>query len=76
MGFYHPATLVTDAVRHGVGVRPIDVTRSTWLCDLEPDDAGVRGKAVRLGLRYAAGFREETAKRIEAARAARPSRPR
>ena len=31
MGFYHPATLVNDAVRHGVEVRPIDVTRSGWL---------------------------------------------
>jgi error-prone DNA polymerase len=71
MGFYHPATLVTDAVRHGVDVRPIDVTCSTWLCDLEAGEAGAPGKAVRLGFRYAAGFREETAKRIEAARAAR-----
>ncbi|HVU52639.1 MAG TPA: error-prone DNA polymerase [Polyangia bacterium] len=67
MGFYHPATLVTDAVRHGVEVRPIDVTCSGWLCDLEDE-----GKSVRLGLRYARGFREETGKRIEAARAARP----
>jgi error-prone DNA polymerase len=71
MGFYHPATLVTDAVRHGVAVRPIDVTCSTWLCELEPNDEGEGGKAVRLGFRYAAGFREETAKRIEAARGAR-----
>ncbi len=67
MGFYHPATLVTDAVRHGVEVRPIDVTRSKWLCDLEDV-----GKNVRLGFRYAAGFCEETGRRIEAARAARP----
>jgi error-prone DNA polymerase len=67
MGFYHPATLVTDAVRHGVEVRPIDVTCSGWLCDLEDE-----GKAVRLGFRYARGFHEETGKRIEAARAARP----
>jgi error-prone DNA polymerase len=67
MGFYHPATLVTDAVRHGVEVRPIDVTCSGWLCDLED-----QGKAVRLGFRYARGFREETGKRIEAARSTRP----
>jgi error-prone DNA polymerase len=66
MGFYHPATLVTDAVRHGVEVRPIDVTTSGWLCDLEEG-----GKAVRLGFRYARGFHEETGKRIETARAAR-----
>src|SRR5579863_1125722 len=76
MGFYHPATLVTDAGRHGVEVRPIDVTRSAWLCDLEPCDAGPVsksfGRAVRLGFRYAKGFHEETGRRIEAARAARP----
>ncbi|HVZ72149.1 MAG TPA: error-prone DNA polymerase [Polyangia bacterium] len=70
MGFYHPATLVTDAVRHGVEVRPIDVARSTWLCDLESVN-GQPGKAVRLGLRYASGFKEQTAKKIEAARAER-----
>jgi error-prone DNA polymerase len=67
MGFYHPATLVTDAVRHGVEVRPIDVRTSGWLCDLEDV-----GKSLRLGLRYARGLREETGRRIESARAARP----
>jgi error-prone DNA polymerase len=67
MGFYHPATLVTDAARHGVETRPIDVTRSGWLCDLEDE-----GKNVRLGFRYATGFREDTGRRIEAARVARP----
>jgi error-prone DNA polymerase len=65
MGFYHPSTLVTDAVRHGVVVRPIDVTRSGWLCDLEDG-----GGAVRLGLKYAGGLREIVGKRVEAARAA------
>ena len=28
MGFYHPATLVKDAQRHGLRVRPIDITCS------------------------------------------------
>ena len=28
MGFYHPATLVKDAQRHGVTILPIDVSRS------------------------------------------------
>ncbi len=55
MGFYHPATLVNDAVRHDVEVRPIDVTRSGWRCDVEDG-----GRALRLGLRYVAGLREET----------------
>jgi error-prone DNA polymerase len=35
MGFYSPATLVKDAQRHGLKVRPIDVTKSDWLCTLE-----------------------------------------
>jgi error-prone DNA polymerase len=32
MGFYQPFTLVKDAQRHGLKVRPVDVTRSDWLC--------------------------------------------
>jgi error-prone DNA polymerase len=35
MGFYHSATVVNDARRHGVRVLPVDVTRSDWLCTLE-----------------------------------------
>ncbi len=29
MGFYHPATIVKDAQRHGLAILPIDVTRSS-----------------------------------------------
>src|SRR5437588_4446345 len=36
MGFYHPATIVKDAQRHGLKVLPIDVMKSDWLCTLEP----------------------------------------
>ena len=39
MGFYTPATIVEDAGRHGVEVRPVDVTASAWDCTLEPLDA-------------------------------------
>ena len=63
LGFYHPATLVKDAQRHGVEVRPIDVTRSAWSCTLEQG-------AVRLGLRYVRGLREEAGRRIESERCA------
>jgi error-prone DNA polymerase len=35
MGFYAPAQLVQDARRHGVEVRPVDVTVSDWDCTLE-----------------------------------------
>src|SRR5579864_7872521 len=39
MGFYSPAILINDARRHGLRVRPIDVTRSDWVCTVE---AGAR----------------------------------
>ncbi|MCY4660856.1 MAG: error-prone DNA polymerase [Acidobacteria bacterium] len=39
MGFYTPATIVDDAIRHGVEMRPIDVTASDWDCTLEPAGA-------------------------------------
>ena len=35
MGFYAPGTLVEDARRHGVEVRPVDLTRSAWDATLE-----------------------------------------
>src|SRR5262249_2854340 len=35
MGFYSAATIVEDAKRHGVEVRPVDVLRSDWDCTLE-----------------------------------------
>ena len=38
MGFYSPATLVKDAQRHGLKVRPIDVTKSDWACTLEGNE--------------------------------------
>jgi error-prone DNA polymerase len=62
MGFYHPATIVRDAQRHGQLMHPADVNRSDWLCTIELDGA------VRLGLRYVHGLREEIGKRIEAER--------
>jgi len=40
MGFYHPATLVKDAQRHGVEILPIDVSRSDWLCTLAETSPG------------------------------------
>lgn len=69
MGFYSPASLIQDTQRHGVEVRPIDVAHSIWLCDLEPTSAR---PALRLGLRFVQGLREDSARRIEAARAERP----
>jgi error-prone DNA polymerase len=36
MGFYQPMTLIKDAQRHGLRIKPIDITRSDWLCTVEP----------------------------------------
>jgi error-prone DNA polymerase len=54
MGFYHPSTIVKDAQRHGLRVKPVDIARSEWLCTLEDF-------ALRMGFRYAKGLREEAA---------------
>jgi error-prone DNA polymerase len=61
MGFYHPATLVKDAQRHGLRVRSIDVTRSDWLCTLEKNSTDF---SMRVGLRYVKGLREEIGREI------------
>jgi len=67
MGFYSAATLVGDAQRHGLEVRPIDVTASAWDCTIERvDDAGDLG--VRMGLRYVSGLRLDHGERIARAR--------
>jgi error-prone DNA polymerase len=67
MGFYHPATLVKDAQRHGVSFTPIDVQESDWECRVEPDGR------VRLGLMYVNGLREEAGRAIaDRRRAAAP----
>jgi error-prone DNA polymerase len=60
MGFYHPATLVKDAQRRGVRFHPIDVQISDWDCRVEADGA------IRLGLRYVHGLREQAGRAIEA----------
>jgi error-prone DNA polymerase len=70
MGFYGPSQLVQDAKRHGVEVRPIDVTVSGWESSLEEKGAGQ--PAVRLGLSLLRGMRQEAADRIEMTRALRP----
>jgi error-prone DNA polymerase len=58
MGFYHPATLIKDAQRHGTPFYPIDVALSGWKCRWE-------AKGVRLGLRFVQGLSEAAGRRIE-----------
>ena len=73
MGFYSPATLVKDAQRHGVIVRPVHVNASGYRTRLEPvseaEPFSPRTRlAVRLGLRHVRGLREEAARALEAQR--------
>ncbi len=65
MGFYHPATLIKDAQRHGQHFRPVDVTRSDVKCRIE--DSGGE-KLVRMGLNYVKGLSTGSAEAIVAAR--------
>jgi error-prone DNA polymerase len=73
MGFYHPSTLVKDAQRRGVRFHPIDVQVSDWDCTVEADGA------IRLGLRYVHGLREQVGRAIASAshpvHPAHPARP-
>jgi len=75
MGFYSPATLVKDAQRHGLRVLPIDVTRSEWLCSLEPvptrADPQKEELALRLGFNYVKGLRQIAGLRIARQRQSR-----
>jgi error-prone DNA polymerase len=64
MGFYSPATLVEDAQRHSVAVFPIDVQRSRWNCTLEKCLDSAEGFAVRMGLRWIKGLREELGEKL------------
>jgi error-prone DNA polymerase len=70
MGFYSPSQLVQDARRHGIEVRPVDVSISGWESTLE--ETGEGQPAVRLGLSLQRGMGREAAERIETARAIRP----
>jgi error-prone DNA polymerase len=88
MGFYAPSQLLQDARRHGVEVRPVDVTVSTWDCSLEElDRSGTdhdflcaeivvcprfSSPALRLGLCMVKGLHAAAAQRIVAARGQRP----
>jgi len=62
MGFYSPATLVEDARRRGIEVRPIDVNASAWDCALEPKGPEW---ALRMGLRYVQGLGTRERKALE-----------
>jgi error-prone DNA polymerase len=60
MGFYPPASLVRDAQRRGLEVRPPHVNRSADRCTVEDGDA------VRIGVGYVRAVGEEEAKALVA----------
>jgi error-prone DNA polymerase len=86
MGFYAPSTIVEDARRHGVEVRPICVNRSERDCTLESagpaerGDPGASGSdprsaaqpAVRMGLRWVRGLGVHDVQRLLEARVSGP----
>ncbi len=67
MGFYAPGTLIEDAKRHGVQVRPVDITRSAWDHTLEPGAGRHAAPVVRLGLRSVLGLGAQARSKIETA---------
>ena len=75
MGFYHPATVVKDAQRHGLRVKPVDITCSQWNCTLETDDREPGNNdrlALRIGLRYVRGLPQPSAEALVQQRAHAP----
>ena len=84
MGFYSASQLIQDAKRHGVQIRPVDVTVSEWECTLEEQTdepsqsiastapALSMSPAVRLGLNRVKGMGREAATRIMEARKTSP----
>src|SRR5205085_5287771 len=53
MGFYAPATIVKDARRHGIRMRPVCVAESEWRCTVESNER------IRLGFCVVNGLRQE-----------------
>ncbi|HEX5129401.1 MAG TPA: OB-fold nucleic acid binding domain-containing protein, partial [Usitatibacter sp.] len=75
LGFYSVSSIVQDAQRHGVEVRPVDVMVSEVDCTLETSSLG-RGPgegqpALRLGLSMVKGLKVDSSKRILESRSIR-----
>ena len=68
MGFYHPLTIVKDAQRHGLRVKPVDVMCSEWDCTIEHDES----QSLRLGFRYVKSLKKTAADALIAARKGQP----
>ena len=83
MGFYPPSTLIHDAKRHGVVVRPPCMKIGEWECTVEPIDEDIdaevttkdtkstknsAGVALRIGWRHIRGLGEKTLDALRLAR--------
>jgi error-prone DNA polymerase len=66
MGFYTPATIVKDAQRHGVNIKPVCVLQSDWHCTVVDDNT------VRLGFCVVNGLHQEHAEELIRQRQDRP----
>jgi error-prone DNA polymerase len=58
MGFYTPATIVKDAQRHGLKIKPVCVSESNWRCLVIDDNT------VRFGFCVVNGLRQEHAEEL------------
>ena len=68
MGFYLPAQLIQDAVRHGITIRPVDVNESSYNSTLEFAKHKPTLPALRLGFSLVKGLSEAGAEAISLAR--------
>jgi error-prone DNA polymerase len=66
MGFYTPATIVKDAQRHGLKIKPVCVSQSGWPCTVVDDNT------VRLGFCVVNSLRQEHADELVRQRQERP----
>jgi len=65
MGFYTPATIVKDAQRHDLKIKPVCVSQSDWRCTVVNDNT------VRLGFCVVNGLRQDRAEELVRQRADR-----
>ncbi|HEY9730636.1 MAG TPA: error-prone DNA polymerase [Drouetiella sp.] len=65
MGFYSPATLIRDAMRRNIEVRPPDLAASSWDCTLEENHD--ESLSLRVGLRFVQGLGARAKAALEAA---------
>ncbi len=68
MGFYSPATIVGEARRRGLEIRPVDILESEWECTLEAAPGAFGDYAIRMGLRFVAQLGRTEWEKIESVR--------